>query len=258
MKADLTIPNFPNVSLVAFYGDKPTNLCRLIDKLQAYLATSKLGENFIPYQLEQVHGTIIGCEGLKTDLGIVNKWYGDRRQETKYMNLTGLIDYLQQQVDLPITIRFGGYDRHTDYNWLSRDRHLYERSWQLQPQDNLTIPVLIGWSFQDDKVSLAIDNLRRELQEFNLLHKYHPTSEAIDNDFYLRLGTINTKLSLSERNAIATEIRDFLETHSVSIPISLTDLAFVQYQDLQLTPNTTKVIPVADITPRLLEQLYPN
>ena len=246
-----------NVSLVAFYGDKPVVLASLIQKLQTYLANHQLlQDKFVPYQLTQVHGTIIGCEGWKTNLGVVNQWFQEKRQETKYIDFAGLINYLQHQVDLPITIRFAGYDRNINYNFLSRDRHLYHRSFQLQSADNEYISVLIGWSWQDRAVTLAIDNLRRELQRFNLLHKYHAIPSDIDNDFYLRLGTIKANLTLPEIDAIALEIRNLLVAQSISIAIQLENLAFVQYQDLSLTPATTKVIPVTEILPSELQQLY--
>ena len=247
-----------NVSLVAFYGDKPIELINLIKRLQRKLDDDKLLEDkFIPYQIEQVHATIIGCEGLRNSQGIISQWLFERRGEEKYINFADLTNYLQQ-LDLSLTIRFGGYDRDRDYNFLSRDRSLYDRSFQLLPADDLTIPVLIGWSWQNNSVTLAIDKLRRSFQQFNLLHKYHATTEAIDNDFYLRLGTINAQLSVEEIKAIALEICELLAVSAVSIPLVSKDLAFVRYQDLQLTPSTTKVVPISDITASQLEQLYPN
>ena len=245
-----------NVSLVAFYGNKPIELINLIRKLQEQLGNHKLfKDKFIPYQMRQVHATIIGCEGLRNSQGVVSQWFKQRRGEEKYINFADLTNYLQQQLDLPLTIRFGGYERQKNYNFLSRDRPLYERSFQLQPAGDLTIPILIGWSWQNN-VTLAIDKLRRSFQRFNLLHKYHVTTEAIDNDFYLRLGTINARLSAKEIKAIANEICDLLAASTVSIPLRSKDIAFVRYRDLQLTPATTKVVPIADITVSQLEQLY--
>ena len=245
----------PNVSLVAFYGDKPMALTALIQQLQANL-TNRLGKDFMPYELAQVHGTIIGCEGVNTTQGVISKWYSDRRQETKYIDFLGLVNYLQHQLP-PLTVRIGGYDRRTEYNFRSRDRHLYERSWQLQSATNQIIPVLIGWSWQGDGVSLECDRLRRQLQQFNLLHKYHATPNAIDNDFYLRLGTINRQLNPELAARIAAEMRDFLATQPpLLLPIDLSNLAFAQYQDLSLSPATTKIVSIVEITPQQLRQLY--
>ena len=246
-----------NVSLVAFYGEKPPLLITLIQLLQTYLANCELIlDRFIPYHLKQVHGTIIGCEGFKTESKIINKWFYECRQETKYIDIPRLVNHLQYQINLPLTIRFGGYDRTSNYNFLSRQQHLYFRSFQLQQTQTQTIPVLIGWSWDND-VTLAIDDLRRNLQQFNLLHKYHQTPEAIDNDFYLRLGTIDRQLTSQEIDAIATEIRNLLATQPpFYIPITLSDLAFARYRDLLLTPATTKVIPVTDISTDRLQLLY--
>lgn len=246
----------PNVSLVAFYGDKPPQLITSIEKLQACLKNHQLIKNkFIPYQLTQVHGTIIGCEGLFTESGIISKWFDERRQEKRYIDFSGLIDYLHK-INFPLTIRFGGYDRNTNYNFLSRDTHLYYRSFQLQPAENATIPVLIGWSWSSDRVTLAIDDLRRSFQQFNLLHKYHVTPEAMDNDFYLRLGTINAVLTPSKMRVIATEIRNLLEKLPLYIPINKENVAFARYQDLSLTPETTKIMPISEITTNNLQQMY--
>ena len=245
-----------NVSLVAFYGDKPTELVNLINRLQTCLTNhSCLQDKFVPYQIEQVHGTVIGCEAWKTDSGIVDRWFKVRRNETQYIDLPGLSNYLTQ-IELPLTIRFGGYNPQTNYNFLSRGQHLSDRSFQLQPADNNTIPVLIGWSWKNNSVTLAIDNLRRSFQQFGLLHKYHANLDSVDNDFYLRLGTLETTLSVAEINSIAADLCDLLSAFTVSIPLSLNNLAFAKYQDLQRTPETTKVFPVASITASQLKQLY--
>ncbi len=84
----MLIPNIPNVSLLAFYGDKPTQLSKLVYKLQTYLANLEILQGkFIRDQLEQVHGTIIGCEGLKTELGVINKWFYELKQRERPTNL---------------------------------------------------------------------------------------------------------------------------------------------------------------------------
>lgn len=247
-----------NVSLVAFYGDKPSQLQDLIRQLQQFLTNHELiGDRFIPYQLEQVHATIIGCEGSIAELGIVNQWFDLRRQETRYMNLVGLVNYLQQQITLPLTIRFGGFDRATEYNFRSRNEHLYFRSFQLQPTENQAIPIFIGWSWENNRVTLAIDRLRRNLQQFNLLHKYHATDEAIDNDFYLRLGTIARPLNQSEIQTIATQVCNFLASQPpLYLPLEKNNLAFARYQDLSLSPATTEIIPISAIAPQQLATLY--
>ena len=249
-----------NVSLVSFYGHKPESLINLIQRLQAAIAQHNLVQDqFIPYQLEQVHATMIGCEGIITESGITSHWFHHQRQEERYIDFAGLINYLHNKINFPLSIRFGGYQLDQEYNFCSREQHLYLRSFQLQESAAQTIPVLIGWTWRGEGVSLAMDNLRRDLQQFNLLHKYHGTPDAVDNDFYLRLGTINTQLTSTAIAAIATDMRNLLAAQTpIGIAMSQKDLAFAQYQDLLLTPATTKVIPVAEITAEQLKQLYCN
>ena len=246
-----------NVSLVAFYGDKPPQLVALIQKLQNHLAQSvSIRHGFTPYKMEQVHGTIIGCEGFKTATGVVNTWFHQRIKANACIDLAGLIEYLHQQLDLPLTIRFGGYHRRQDYHFLSRDRHPYFRSFQLQDKTTEIVPVLIGWSWNDG-ISPILDELRHDLQQFNLLHKYYDEPDTVDNDFYLRLGTIDAALPCDEMKAIATEIRNLLETSPLwDIPLSLKDLAFARYQHFTLPPETTTTIPLAGTTVSKIERFY--
>ena len=246
-----------NVSLVAFYGDKPPQLAALIQKLQNHLAQSvSIRYGFTPYKMEQVHGTIIGCEGFKTETGVVNTWFHQRIQADACIDLPGLIDYLHQRVDLPLTIRFGGYHRRQNYHFLSRDRHPYFRSFQLQHKTTEIVPVLIGWSWNDG-VSPILDELRHELQQFNLLHKYYVEPDTVDNDFYLRLGTIDAALPFDEMKAIATDIRNLLETLPPwDISLNLEDLAFARYQHFTLPPETTTTMPLAETTVSKIERFY--
>ncbi|GAB4547430.1 MAG: hypothetical protein Tsb0014_42090 [Pleurocapsa sp.] len=253
----MLIPETPNVSLVAFYYRKPQELTELIQKIQAHLINI-FPQQFTPYELEQVHSTVIGCEGVTTEAGIINRWYFQHQSQTKYMNFDRFLDYLNRNKYLPTTIRFGGYDRNQNYNFLSRGQHPYIRSFQLQAAaDNTWIPVLIGWSVEDNFITNRIDNLRRDAQQFNLLHKYHATSEAIDNDFYLRLGTIQGELTTEKTDEIATYVRNLLEKQSsVNITLDLDNLAFVKYQDLSLPLATTEILPLNAATPSKIKKLF--
>lgn len=257
--SSLSIPTFPNVSLVAFYGDKPFRLAASIAQLQAYLSESTiLKDKFTSYQLGQVHGTIVGCEGLKTERGIINKWFWEGRKEIKYIDFSGFLNYLLDSDRLPINIRFGGYDPSIDYNYLSRNLHPYQRSFQLQPSGEQTLlAVLIGWSFWEESISLDLEYLRRDAQKFNLLHKYHVLSDRVDNDFYLRLGVVEGKLSPDTIATLETEIREMLRIKSFfDVSIKLENLSFVHYQDLSLSPETTEILPLMQANVNKLEALY--
>jgi hypothetical protein len=119
------------------------------------------------------------------------------------------------------------------------------------------IPVLIGWSWKNNLISQQIDCLRRGGKQFNLLHKYHRHPESIDNDFYLRLGTINKKISSENISLIESEVRRILSKRTpIDINLDRENLFFVRYQNSQLPLQTTIKIPLLDATPIKIELLY--
>jgi hypothetical protein len=252
------ISNLPNVSLVGFYGEKPLELTLLIQEIQTYLAAAdEIQSCFIPYRLEQIHGTILGCEGLLTSEGVVNKWLYETTEEIKYIKYDRFLEHLNDRAILPINLRFGGYQLERDYGFLSRGLHPAIRSFQLQVSGAEIIPVLIGWSWQNNLISQEIESLRRSGQKFNLLHKYHRHPESIDNDFYLRLGTIKQQLSPEVIFQIESKIRTILlDRTPITIKLDRAQISFALYQDLQLTPETTKIIKLLDATKQNIEQLY--
>ncbi len=266
-------PDTPNVSLVAFYRNKPSPLKLFLNQLQEQLANIPVLHNkFFPYCLEQLHCTVIGCEGLATELGIVSKWFYLNRKVIKYIKISDFINYLTQCCIrqnkmlriptknnlFPLNIRFGGYQLSQDYNFRSRNLHPYLRSFQLQVLNKDTIiPVLIGWSIKNNRITLDIENFRYQAQKFNLLHKYHAHSKSIDNDFYLRLGTIKGQFEPDLLASIEAKIRNNLQSIlSTTIVLQPENIAFVWYQDLSLPLETTKVIPLTEITEQKFIELY--
>ena len=258
MNQKFALTDFSKVTLVVFYGSSATSkLIELTTEIQEYLASLKiLQAKFIPYKIEQIHGTIVGCEGLRTKEGIVNKWFYVYRNKIKYINFDWL-QYLKTSKLFPIQLRFGGYEFNSDYGFLSRGLHPAIRSFQLQLLGEETIPVLIGWGFKGDRITRELDDLRRDALNFNLLHKYYPTPQAIDNDFYLRLGTIKGKLPPETLDTISQQIREFLERKPpLYISLNRSDLAFAKYRDLSLTPATTQLFPLLETNVSQIEQLY--
>ncbi|WP_036478967.1 hypothetical protein [Myxosarcina sp. GI1] len=258
MNQKFALSEFSRVTLVVFYGSSAASkLIELSIEIQKYIANLKeLQGKFVPYQTEQIHGTIVGCEGLKTSLGIINKWFYFYREQIKYIDFNW-IEYLQTSSIFPIKLRFCGYDPKLDYGFLSRGLHPAIRSFQLQSLGEETVPVLIGWAFKSDRITWELDSLRRNAQKFNLLHKYFSTPQAIDNDFYLRLGTIKGKLPQESLDAIAQKIREFLTNKPpLYIALDRTDLAFASYQDISLTPATTQIFPLLSTNISQIEQLY--
>jgi hypothetical protein len=247
------IPNTPNLSLVAFYGNKSPELTSLIRELQNCI-TDLVGEKFVSYQLEQVHATLLGLEGRRNSQGILNKWYWYHREETKYMDFKNLLFYLRYSGRLPIIVRIGGYDRTVDYGFLSRDRHPYERSFNIQGN----IAVLMGWPCRERHFSMELDRLRLEGQNFNILHKYFKSVDTVDNDLYMRLGMFKNELSTSEIVTIEEQVQRLVHSHlSLYLSVDINSVFFTYYQDEFLTPETTRVIPLTEATPEQLESIYP-
>lgn len=248
----ISIPNIPNLSTIAFYGSKPTELVASIEELQQSILQI-VGDRFAPYRLEQIHGTLLGLEGRSDGKGIVNKWFWQYRDEFRYIDFVNFLDYLGDRETLPIEIMLGGYDRSVDYGFLSRDRHPYERSFQIQGN----IAVLIGWPYQDNYPSMALNLLRRKAQEFNILHKYFDSIDAVDNDFYLRLGMFRAAITEKEKHQIETDNREILRARSpLHLSIDFDRLVFAYYQDEFLSPETTRIIPLREASSEILARLY--
>ncbi|WP_413166313.1 hypothetical protein ACL6C3_06405 [Capilliphycus salinus ALCB114379] len=247
------IPNFPNVSLVAFYGKKSLEFTLLIQQLQQHLSAELPGV-FECYKLESIHATLLGCEGVKTERGILSKWFLESREESRMIDLDGFINSVQNCDKFPMNIQFGAYHPQVDYGFTSRSKHPYDRSFCFQNE----IAVLMGWPMKGEKIIMDIDNLRRSAENFNLLHKYHGNPQAVDNDCYLRVGVLNSTVSTEKLREVQQKLQELIKMRSpVNLALSLEDLSFVQYQDYTLPLATTQVIPFKDATPEKLEQLYP-
>ncbi|MFY7802417.1 MAG: hypothetical protein ACOVQ7_03225 [Limnoraphis robusta] len=247
------IPNFPNVSLVAFYGKKSPEFTLVIQELQQHLSDLLPGV-FERYALESIHATLLGCEGVKTERGILSKWFLERREEYRIVDFSGLINSIQNSSQFPMKIQFAGYELSVDYGFNSRNKHPYERSFCFQNE----IAVFMGWPMRSGTIIMEIDNLRRSAENFNLLHKYHGNPNAVDNDCYLRIGVLNSIVSVEKIQEVEQNIQERLRRRSpLELSLSLDNLCFVQYHDYTLPLATTQVIPLKDATPEKLEQLYP-
>lgn len=251
--SQMSIPNFPNVSLVAFYQNKSPELTQLIQFIQHHLYTL-LPETFVSLNLESIHATLLGCEGLKTEFGVLSKWYLERRGESRYFDLSGFLNWMQHPEKLPLNIQFGGYTSSVDYGFLSQGVHPYQRSINIQNQ----LVVLRGWPVDSGKVTEDLDQIRRNAQNFNFLHKYHHTPDAVDNDCYMRIGTLQQELPTEQVQIIEHKMQEILSQHQpIYSPINRQNLVFIRYEDVKLPPQTTKAIPLAEATVSQLENLYP-
>jgi hypothetical protein len=231
-------PGKMDLTLVAYYGDKTSEIAEFLTMAQNKL-TRNLQDAFEPYTLVQVHGTIIGLEGTRVGDHILNANYLQQRQKLRPMNLKAVFQILKDQSLLPFTIRIGGYKDGELYPFTSRGLHPFLRSFSIQGD----IAVAIGWPCDGERYPLALDRLRRAFNKGNVLHKYHTSSDDIDNDFFFVLGLINrSKTSELTIQQTEGEMRVFLAVHdTIAVVVDREHLAMVAYVDNKLPTQTSRV-----------------
>ena len=236
-------------TLVALYGTKDARFAQFILDCQAAVA-SALGDAFEPYTLEQVHATIVGLErrqGTRNQ----NRNFWQHQARSLEMDLDGYIDFLQNTTLLPFDVQFGAYEER-DYPFTSDP---FQRGLETRPYDRSFVVwhdkvVVMGWPVVEDahgqerhRYPLTLERIRRIAQQYGLLHGYHRTEEAVDNDLYMRIGLIGPPAV-----ATASFLHDIRRTLSewppLTLSITINDLSIARYQDDRLPTETTVAIPV--------------
>jgi hypothetical protein len=238
------------VTLVAHYGQKPTGLAMLLQRLQERLGDA-LGGAFLPYDIEQVHATIVGLEGCRADGAIRGKRSG------RVINLSGIVEFLRGDAFAPIQVRVGGYRASDRHSLRSRGEHPYLRSFSIQG----STAVAIGWPVEGAHSPDSLDRLRRSLERFGARHKWHTTPEDVDNDCFLVLGRLD-RAGIDDRvlEAAVEAIRaDLAATSHAIIEIDRDTLSFVGYLDSALPCATSRryALDEPELT-RKLDALYPD
>ncbi len=249
----IIVPETPNVSLVSVYGKKAPDFEALLLLLQGYLS-NQFSNQFKRIPLDQIHGTIIGCEGLKTPQGILSKWFLEKRNEFRYLKLEDFIPFVHRFEQLSVQIRIAGYQPHLDYGFRSQNQHPYRRSFQFRNHS----AVLMGWPYYRSQFPPDLGQFRQDAQQFNVLHKYQPI-DALDNDCYFKIGEIDPTIPEKKRVAVESKLQDMLKTQSpVLLSLNQKSLQFTQYQDLSLPRITTQVVSLETITSEQLKNWYPT
>lgn len=225
-----------DVTLVAWYGDKPPQIARLIQDVISELG-NVLGSSFCPYSLAQVHATIIGLEGRRTDKCIINTNYMEIRNERRPQNLNAALRILKDKSLLPFEVTIGGFIDGGQYSFTSRGLAPYLRAFSLQGR----YVVVMGWPYVNGEYSTSIDKLRRAFNSANILHKYHITEDSEDNDFFFVLGNvIKADIDPLQLEAAQSHMRSFLAGYKpVSVPVSRDSLCLVAYLDTKLPVETS-------------------
>jgi len=224
------------LTLVAFYGPKPTAMDEFVATIQGELRML-LGGAFTAYELAQVHGTIIGLEGRRTEAGILNNNLNSATGESRSMDLQGLLHFMLDTPQLPLRVRFGGFARSRTYPFTSRGLHPYVRSFAFHGP----LAVIVGWPVTGELYPMSLDNLRRKCTRYNILHKYHHHASDIDNDFFLVLGQVEKNLASEEKiESTQNRLRDLLSSRlPLDITIGREQLSVVAYNDRQLPRSSS-------------------
>ena len=248
-------PGKANLSLVAYYGEKPSEIETLIKEAQEILQ-SGLPRAFKKYDIRQVHATLISLEGHRTGNTIVNANYARFCHERRVIDFSKAFKLLKDLDFLPFNVIIGGYKEHGDYPFTSRDIHPHQRSFSFQGD----IAVAMGWPCDGKDYPPTLDRLRRAFDSANILHKYHRTTDDLDNDFYFVLG--NLILEKTGKSALRNTHDRMIEFLSCRDPLTVTvareHLRVIAYTDPKVPPDTTRSYTLDEAEEKLdeIKSLY--
>ena len=251
------------LTLVSFYYvPKPQQLEKLIKACWQRIESSRLARVFVAYDLEQVHGTIIGLEKkMGLDEFIHVNALPARKEEMNFDKFFALLD--RQFSEKNIKIRLGGFDKF--YNdFTSLGKLPYERSFQVQWATGKC--TIVGWPFQgkqDFTSSTILWDLRNKMdRECNIKHKY-----PNDNDFFMVIGEIKNYQLLSEQELVDFKLesaiieeycREYIALNPIELEINYDNLVICQYEQETLPLDSTNVFKLkkGGIVRDFMEKLY--
>jgi len=223
------------ITAVALYGTKTGELGGLLETVQALLGES-LHDRFRPYTLDQIHSTVIRLDGVADAQAgvIVNRRYLEVTGIPRAMDHARALKILAAHLTPPLSIRIGGYAPDAAAAFSSRGQHPYERTFSVQGDAF----VLVGWpvsTVTDGIPPGPLDDLRREMNDANIVHWYHRSSTDIDNDFHLVVGHHNGA-SQHETNQAVCAVRTYLAEHPVQVEVGVDQVAIIAADSPTLAP----------------------
>ena len=223
------------VSAVALYGPKTGEVRDLLESVQATIAR-QLGAAFLPYALEQIHGTLIGLNGVRDPAtgALLSQYYLEHRGARRVMDFERMLKILEERFSRPLTIRIGGVGPGDDTGFTSQGMHPHERTFSVRSGAF----VLMGWpvsTLTSGGAQRPLDDLRRDVNDANVLHRYHATATDVDNDFYLVLGHYTDAAESTLAEAERTVRRD-LEHHHVDVRVGRGQVRIVAADSPTLAP----------------------
>ena len=233
------------VTLVAFYGDgKPDVLLQIIHSINGHLLRGlrDLPGLYRPYSDTQIHATLCGMEGARrSDGNIVLNNLAERpdtRSRDDALDIEGLLDFFAT-ASWPLVIRLGGYQE-VDVNPYDRVRLPWTRSFEIRADG---LAVLMGWTITGESQPFAplLLGLRKYLETFGMVHKYHIDPRGQDNDLFLVIGSLDYEAWISkseqEKAAITARLLDLQRSirtsmagRPVCIPLGREEITVVKYK----------------------------
>jgi hypothetical protein len=252
----LELPGKMQATLVSHYGEKSSELSDLLRESQHILVRC-LGSSFRPHQLQQVHGTIIGLEGHRSETKIRNQNSAEAGIVSE-VEPSALLRFLRGPEFPSIRVRIGGYRYDQHYPFTSRGMHPYLRSFSIQGE----IAVAMGWPVVGSDFPTSLDGLRWQFDSsLGVRHKWHRKRDDTDNDFFLALGRVDHRFLNATRIQHASEqVRLFFAgLDGIIVPVGIDTMKIVGYLESQLPLETSCWFEVKDsrLTPERLLGLYP-
>ncbi len=227
------------ISAVALYGPKTGPVRDVLAGVQAMVA-EHIGNRFLPYSLDQIHATLIALNAVPDPVtrAIVNEYYLTHQGTAVGMDLRRVMDILAARFAHPLQVRIGGHQQHREIPFTSRGQHLFDRAFSAQDDAF----VLVGWPV----ISLApaaggagmarpVDELRRDMNAANLLHRYHFRDTDVDNDLHLVIGHHACAEAGTVARAVGA-VREKLAADPVDFAIGLDDVKIVAADSHTLAP----------------------
>jgi len=257
------------ITLVSLYGDKKKDFAAAITQWQQ-LAAQAVGSAFTPYDIRQIHATIIGFE--RHQAPAYNANFSKYRTRDVAMDFTGLLAYLRGCGQIPFEVQLGGF-AHRDYPFTSRKTTPYERSFSVQGDK----VVVMGWPVRGEPFSVppvtptaatqeariyppTLEIVRHAMQGFGVLHGYHREVTDVDNDLFFRIGLIDEKATTPAlTTALEIQARRILSAQRpLIIEIRLEDIYIAAYDDDRLPVSTTRIWSLADpkVTGQFVRRLF--
>jgi hypothetical protein len=232
------------VTVVSLYGPKTSPLREVLETIQGMLARG-LGGGFVPYSLEQVHGTLIVLAGYRDAAGeVVNEHYLDVRGERHAMDFGQVQRLLLDRLAEPLAIRIGGFGPAEPEPFTSQGQHLHERSFSARAGSL----VLMGWpaaAVESAGRCQPLEALRRGMADAGVLHRYHRGPGDVDDDFHLVVGHYAADCPPAAVLAAVAAVRAYLAPRPMEVLIGAGQVRLLAADSPTLAaPWFSSVLPV--------------